>query len=285
MAFAALALASLLFALESRATVASGELRVWFFDIGQGDATFIVTPDGRQILIDGGPDRAVLSKLGEVMPPWDRTLDVVVATHPDADHIGGLAAVLDRYEVARVVWNGDDKDTSVADAFNAARDAEPGAVVELGRRGSVLAFGDVTLTELWPAPSALRDEDANVASIVYRLDYGDTSVLLMGDATEAVEGELTMGTGGTEGAWDVDVLKAGHHGSATSSSYAFLQAVAPEFAIVSCGEDNRYGHPHPAVVDRFLELGAVILRTDLDGDILLTSDGGEPIVRAAPLPF
>lgn len=279
MALAALAVASLLFALESRATVASGELRVWFFDVGQGDATLIVTPDGHQILIDGGPDRAVLSKLGEVMPPWDRTLDAVVATHPDADHIGGLAAVLDRYEVARVVYNGDDKDTSVADAFNAAREAEPGAVVELGRRGSVLAFGDVTLTELWPAPSALRDEDTNVASIVYRLDYGDTSVLLMGDATEAVESQVASSAG------DVDVLKAGHHGSATSSSYAFIQAVSPELAVISCGEDNRYGHPHPAVVDRFLELGAAILRTDLDGDILLTSDGGEPIVRAAPLPF
>lgn len=278
-ALAALAIASLLFALESRATLASGELRVWFFDIGQGDATLIITPDGHQILIDGGPDRAVLAKLGEVMPPWDRTLDAVVATHPDADHIGGLAAVLERYEVSRVVWNGDDKDTAVAAAFDAAREAESGAALEIGRRGRALAFGDVTLTELWPTPEALVDEDTNVASIVYRLDYGDTSVLLMGDATEAVEQQVVSSAG------DVDVLKAGHHGSATSSSYSFVQAVSPETAIVSCGLDNRYGHPHRAVVDRFLGLGARILRTDLDGDVLLTSSGGEPVVRPAPLPF
>lgn len=294
---AALAVASFLFAFESRATVASGELRVWFFDIGQGDATLIITPDGHQILVDGGPDRAVLAKLGEVLPPWDRTLDVVVATHPDADHIGGLAAVLDRYEVARVVSNGDDKDTSVADAFNAAREAEPGAALEIGQRGHTLAFGDVTLTELWPIPEALADEDTNVASIVYRLDYGETSVLLMGDATEAVElammqgreeskeSKESEGSKDKENNFDVDVLKAGHHGSATSSSYPFVQATRPEIVVISSGADNRYGHPHPAVIDRFLDLGSAIWRTDLDGDILLTSNGGAPTVRAAPLPF
>lgn len=289
-ALAALAIASLLFAVESRATVASGELRVWFFDVGQGDATLIITPEGHQILIDGGPDRVVLAKLGEALPPWDRTLDAVIATHPDADHIGGLAAVLGGYEVARVITNGDGKDTSVAAAFESARASEPGASLETGRRGRTLAFGELTLTELWPAEGALADDDANAASIVYRLDYGDTSVLLMGDATEGVEGEITKGTWGADGtegteALDVDVLKVGHHGSATSSSYAFLQEVSPEFAVISCGLENRYGHPHPAVVQRFLDLGVDILRTDLSGDILLTSDGGEPTVRAAPLPF
>jgi competence protein ComEC len=319
-ALACLAVASILFAFESRATGAAGTLRVWFFDVGQGDATFIVTPTGEQILIDGGQDLAVLAKLGQVMPIWDRTIDAVVATHQDADHIGGLAAVLERYDVARIVWNGDEKDTDVAAAFEAARISEPGVAPELGRRGNVLAFGDVTLTELWPDPSALRDEDANAASIVYRLDYGDTSVLLMGDATEEVENKMIQrtegpkepdGPKGTEdavlvlGSWnflsdsadepdgtevkeyflDIDVLKAGHHGSATSTSYAFVWATRPEFAVVSCGEDNRYGHPHPVVLERLAGAGAVVFRTDLDGDVLLTSDGGEPLVRPAPLPF
>ena len=275
----ALVVASLLFALESRTMVAQGALRVWFFDVGQGDATLIMTPTGEQILIDGGPDRALLAKLGEVMLPWDRTLDAVVATHPDADHIGGLAAVLETYEVARAVYNGDTKDTDIAAAFDEAREHEPGAVTEMGRKGTVLAFGDVTLTELWPDASALRDEDANVASIVYRLDYGDTSVLLMGDAPESVEDRLRSVAG------DIDVLRTGHHGSATSSSYRFVESVRPEVAVISCGIDNRYGHPHPVVLDRLSDAGARIWRTDLDGDVLLTSDGGEPFLRSAFLPF
>ena len=275
----ALFVASLLFAFESRAIVADGELRVWFLDVGQGDATFVVMPTGEQILIDGGPNRAVLAKLGEIMPPWDRTIDAVIATHPDADHVGGLASVLERYEVARVITNGDEKETDAARSFFEARDAEYGAVIEIGRRGDSLRFGGVTLSQLWPTPAAVAGDDANAASVAYRLDYGETSVLFMGDAPEEVESNIASFAG------DVDVLKAGHHGSATSSSYAFIQDVRPEFAIISSGEGNRYGHPHPATLQRFLDLGVATFRTDLDGDILLTSDGKEPVMRAAPLPF
>ncbi len=255
------------------------ELRIWFFDIGQGDAIFIETPDGHQILIDGGPDRDILTKLGQVMLPWDRTIDVVVGTHLDADHIGGLAAVLDRYDVRTVVSNGDKKDTSVAAGFIEARDEEADADLVMGRVGLVLRFGDVTLREIWPTETGVQDQDANVGSIVYRLDYGETSVLLTGDATESVEKEIAFDVG------DIDVLKAGHHGSITSSSYDFLSAIDPEFVVISCGENNRYGHPHPVILKRFSDLLVRTFRTDQDGDILLTSGGGEPLIRAAPLPF
>lgn len=275
-----LLIANVLFVAESRAPVfRDGELRVWFFDVGQGDATFIETPDGHQILIDAGRDDAVLAKLGSVMPPWDRTIDVVVATHPDADHLGGLPSVLERYDVARVVSNGDEKDTGVAEAFLEARDAEPGAVLEIGRKGNGFVFGDVTLTELWPTEAAIADEDANVASIVYLLTYGDTTVLLTGDATESVELDILRAAG------DLDVLKAGHHGSRTSSAYEFIRATTPAAAIISSGENNAYGHPHPVILKRFADLGVDVFRTDMDGDVLLTSMGGEPTVVPAPLPF
>lgn len=275
-----LLVANVLFVAESHTQVLrGGELRVWFFDVGQGDATFIETPDGHQILIDAGRDDAVLAKLGSVMPPWDRAIDVVVATHPDADHVGGLASVLERYDVARVVSNGDEKDTDVAAAFLEARDAEPGAVLEIGRKGSALVFGDVTLTELWPTEASIVDEDANVASIVYLLSYGDTTVLLTGDATESVEFDILRSVG------DLDVLKAGHHGSRTSSAYEFIRATTPVVAIISSGENNTYGHPHPAILKRFADLGVGVFRTDEDGDVLLVSDGGEPFVGPAPLPF
>lgn len=255
------------------------ELRVWFFDIGQGDATFIETPDGHQILIDGGPGKSVLTKLGEVMLPWDRTIDVVVATHPDADHIGGLASVLERYEVNTIVSNGDKKTTDIAEGFLVASTAEEGADRVVGRKGMTLSFGEVLLTEVWPTEIGVEDKDANIGSIVYRLDYKDTSILFTGDATEDVEAQIIQGVG------NIDVLKVGHHGSITSSSYEFLASIDPEFSVISCGVDNRYGHPHPLILKRFSDLAVSVFRTDQDGDVLLTSDGGEPVIRSKPLPF
>ncbi len=255
------------------------ELRIWFFDIGQGDSAFIETPDGHQILIDGGPDRDILTKLGQVMLPWDRTIDVVIGTHPDADHIGGLAGVLQQYEVTTIVSNGDKKSTAVAAGFFEARDSEPGATLVTGRLGNSIRFGEVLLTQLWPTEDAVEDPDTNIGSIVYRLDYHDTSVVLMGDATESVEQAIQASVG------EVDVIKLGHHGSVTSSSYDFLQSAHPEEVVISCGVDNRYGHPHPAVISRLWDLGIEIYRTDKDGDLLLTSDGGDPWIHRSPLPF
>lgn len=275
-----LVVASGLYAVESRAVVSRGELRVWFFDVGQGDATLIETPDGHQILVDGGPDDAVLAKLGEVLGPLDRSLDLVLATHPDADHIGGLARVIRDYDVGEVAANGDRKFTATARDFEDASDAETDAERVVVRAGQTWQFGDVTIRAVWPRDDRdVAAEDANASSVVLLVTYSDTSVLLTGDATDEAEAAYAASIP------DVDVLKAAHHGSATSSSYAFLADVTPEIAVVSCGLDNRYGHPHPAILARFDDLGIDVLRTDQDGDILLTSDGGEPTVTPAPLPF
>jgi len=280
-----LVIATILFVRESHVTpvdpfVSSGELRVWFFDVGQGDAILIETPDNRQILVDGGPSQAILSKLGQVLPPWDRSVDAVVLTHPHLDHVAGIVSVLERYDVAAVYDGGALARTGAMDAFEADIIAE-GATIDHIVEGDRFAYGDVTLDVL--APSHPIDgtfpKDPNEASVVLLLTYGDTTILLMGDAPDDVERDILSTVG------DVDVLKVGHHGSRTSSSTEFLDAVAPEFAIISCGIDNSYGHPHPATIQRLDDRGIRIERTDLDGDILLTSTGGEPTAEPSPLPF
>lgn len=280
-----LVVAFALFVQESRQPIVAapepqgGELRVWFLDIGQGDATLIETPNGEQILVDGGPGDAVLTKLGQIMSPLDRTIDAVVATHPDADHISGLIPVLERYDVREVMYNGDVHDTQTTDAFVAAREAEPNAERPTVRVGDVFTFGDVTLTAVWPTDAAVANADTNTGSIVFLLTYGDTSVLLTGDAPEEAEQGFEDAVG------DIDVLKVGHHGSVYSSSVAFLEIARPEIAVISVGAHNRYGHPSPVVMARLDEEGIPYFRTDRDGDILLTSTGGEPTVRPSPLPF
>lgn len=280
-----LVIATILFVRESHATpavpfVSSGELRVWFFDVGQGDSILIETPDHHQILVDGGPSQEVLSKLGQVMPPWDRSIDAIVLTHPHKDHVAGLVSVLERYDVAAVYDGGALSHTGEMDAFESDTVAESAAPNHLVA-GERFVYGDVTLDVL--APTRLIDgaypKDPNEASVVLLLTYRDTTVLLMGDAPDDVERDILPSVG------DVDVLKIGHHGSRTSSSVEFLDDVTPEFAIISCGIDNSYGHPHPATIQRLDDRNVRVERTDLDGDILLSSAGGEPTVEPSPLPF
>jgi len=261
-------------------TASTGELRIWLLDVGQGDAIFIETPGHSQILVDGGPDDAVLVKLGELMPPTDRTLEGLVSTHPDADHVSGLVSVLDRYDVTTIFETGLTKDTKVARAYAEAVMSEA-AERRAVKAGDRFSYDGVEFHVLWP--DARYDgkgvSEPNRAGIVLLVRYGETSVLLTAD-TEAKE-EASYGAR----AGDVDVLKAGHHGSRTSSSRPFLLSVTPEFAVISCGEDNRYGHPHEDVLARFADLGIRVFRTDQHGEILIRSGGGEPTVEPAPLPF
>jgi competence protein ComEC len=242
-----------------------GQLHVWFLDVGQGDAILIQTPDGRQILVDGGPSpSALLDQLGEVMPFWDRTLDLVVLTHGDADHLSGLIPIFDRYKVATVVDTvgpGDKGAESWLAALSAAHIARQPAV-----RGARIDAGATVLTVLSP-----RDGNSGLASnndsLVLRLDYGASSALLTGDAeTEAEQEMLEAGL-----PLRADVLKVGHHGSNASTSANFLAAVQPRLAVISVGADNRFGHPAPELLKRLS--GTEILRTDQCGRIELVTDG------------
>lgn len=241
-------------------------LHVWFLDVGQGDAILIQAPDGRQMLVDGGPSpSALLDQLGEVLPFWDRSLDVVVLTHPDADHVSGLIPLFDRYKVAAVVdaVAPDEKaGESWLAAVSAARVSHQAAM-----RGMRLAAGAVVLTVLSPVDGSAVIDDGNNGSVVLRLDYGENSVLLTGDA----EGDAERAMLSSGFPLRADVLKVGHHGSNASTSPQFLAAVQPLLAVISVGKDNHFGHPAPGLLQR-LE-GVETLRTDEHGRIELVSDG------------
>src|SRR3989344_3421744 len=253
-------------------------LRVSFLDIGQGDAIFIDAPSGRQVLIDGGKGSAVLRQLASVMPWYDKTIDIVVGTHPDQDHIGGLVEVLRRYTVPLVVKSST-LDTEGADykAFEKAIEDERdvrvleavrGEVIDLGSTGSPQA-ANVYLEILFPDRN-LSVVETNTGSIIIRLVYGDTAFMLTGDSPDEIENYLVSLDGGK---LKSNVLKAGHHGSKTSSSPVFLGYVAPEFAVFSRGCDNSYGHPAPETVATFARFQIPTLDTCLEGTITFVSDG------------
>jgi len=247
-----------------------GELIVAFLDVGQGDAIYIEAPNGNQILIDGGPPSgAVLRALGKVMPFWDRTLDLVLATHPDQDHVGGLPAIIDRLHVGEVVTTENTSGTGAYKAFEKAL-FEKHTTRMLARAGERFILDNgIVLEILFPDRNA-SGWDTNTASIVARLSYGDESFLFSGDSPQSVEKYIV----GERGAHlHSSVLKLGHHGSRTSSSKIFLSAVSPEYAVISAGKDNKYGHPHKEVIDLLTELKIPTFSTIEQGTIIFKTDG------------
>lgn len=256
-------------------------LRVTFFDVGQGDCTLIQTPGGRNVLIDAGgryeSGTAVGSDIGQriILPALRRAgvkrLDLVVLTHPHEDHAGGLPSVFTSLPVG--LWM-DSGQIHAAPGYHGAhlvaRDKH--IPFRLGRTGDTIDLEPgVRLEVLAPSRPLLYGtrDDLNNNSIVCRLQYGETAFLLAGDSEFEEEArELSVPSD-----LKADVLKAGHHGSATSSSPRFLKAVSPRWAIVSCGRHNRYGHPNPGTIERLHEAGARVFRTDLDGGIVAQSDG------------
>jgi competence protein ComEC len=251
-----------------------GVLTVAFLNIGQGDAIFIEGPTGNQMLIDGGPGRGVLREMAGMLPFYDRSINVVLATHPDADHIGGLPDVLKKYKTEAYLDSGVEADTGMykeIESLVASRErsgkiksieVRQGMVVDLG--------GGATLEILFPVidPEGM---ETNTASIVARLVYGESEFLLTGDSPTSIEDYLLNYLGPKY--LDVDVLKAGHHGSRTSTSPEFVAATSPDYTVISLGRDNKYGHPHQEVLDTLTNFGTKILRTDLDGRIVFESDG------------
>lgn len=238
-------------------------LHVYFLDVGQGDAILLRAPDGRQVLVDGGPSpAALLDELGALMPFGDRSLDLVVLTHPDADHMTGLLTLPERYRVAALLIpdGAAAYPASWADAL-----ADDRGELTVAQRGMQIKLDTLQITVLHAPDSTAADD--NNASLVLRLDYGTTSLLLTGDAEQMTEQAL-LDAGAPLRA---DVLKVAHHGSASSTTAAFLAAVQPRLAVIQVGADNRFGHPHPDVLAR---LAAVeVLRTDLNGRIEVISDG------------
>jgi competence protein ComEC len=250
-----------------------GKLHVTFLDVGQGDAIFIQTPSGKQILIDGGPSETqVLSELGRQMPFWDRTLDLVILTHPDSDHVNGLVPVLERYRVDTVIHRQIEMESETYTYWLALVEAEGAAVYE-GQAGLSLTL-DEGLEMLVLHPGARAWESANDNSVVTRLTYGEASLLLPGDIEAGVEKELVR-----DGApLASTILKAAHHGSCSSTTQAFLEAVDPEAVVISVGADNRFGHPCDEVLERLGHLP--VYRTDEHGAVEIVSDGTRMWVEA-----
>ncbi|MEK7596405.1 MAG: ComEC/Rec2 family competence protein [Patescibacteria group bacterium] len=250
-------------------------LTVAFLNVGQGDAILIDTPGDQQILIDGGPNRRVLAEISKIMPFYDRSIDVVIATHPDSDHIGGLPEVLSRYDVNFFIEPGVESTNVVGKELEKIIEEKKLKKV-LARRGMKFVLSDnAYLLILFPDRDVSR-MDTNDASIVAKLVYGNTSFLFTGDSPQKMENYLVSID---KENLDIDVLKAGHHGSKTSSSESFIGYASPEYAIISAGKNNRYGHPHQEILERLRVAGAVILRTDLDGRLIFKSDGRNLAVK------
>lgn len=247
-------------------------MTVAFLDVGQGDAIFIEAPNGNTVLIDGGPNRSLLRSLGGVLPFYRRSVDLIINTNPDADHYAGFIDLLERYHVGMELEAGTLSKTPTYETFENSLDqhgvehmnAEKGMKITLDSKYGVYLY------ILYPDqdPTNLSSNDG---SIVAKLVYASTTVMLQGDATEKVEKHLLS----IKEDVDADILKVGHHGSRTSTSDEYVKAVSPEYAIISAGFNNRYGHPHAETLDTLNKYNVQIKKTMDRGTIVFKSDGRE----------
>ncbi len=252
---------------------AKENLEVVFLDVGQGDAIFIKTPSGKDVLIDGGPDSSVIEALGRHMPFYDRHIDTMILTHPHSDHVAGLVEVLKRFEVGEIWYTG--AVHTSPDYMAWLREVEnEEAVLKIIEQPEIFDIGEnVSLQILYPQESFSGKiiEELNNSSIVAKLSYGKIDFLLTGDAESEVEEKL-IASGEDLSA---EILKVGHHGSLSSTGQEFLNFVDPQFAVIQVGEDNAFGHPAYRTIRNLEKAGIKIFRTDWYGDIVLSTDGTE----------
>ncbi len=278
--FTALALVAAIVVWAAALTRPDGNMEVVFADVGQGDMTIISTPSGHTIVVDGGPDpERAIQVLDAHTPFWNRRVSLVILSHPHSDHVTGLNEVMRRYDVQRILELRSEYESADYAAWIRLSDSE-GARILRARPGMRVSFKDGVEAQILHPPDSSLDStgaDVNDASVVVRVVYGNASFLLTGDI--AAEGERWLIRSGQT--VDSDVLKVAHHGSKTSSSEAFLDAVSPRAAIISAGRDNRFGHPDPEIVQRLEELESqpMIFRTYENGSIAFETDGGAISVK------
>lgn len=239
-------------------------------DVGQGDALFVESPTGIQVLIDSGPPRKILSQLLRVMPAYDRSLDAIIISHPDQDHIGGFSDVLKTYKVGKVFYSGTLTDSKT---YQNLEDEIKNQNIPniLARRGMRLNLGGGAVIDILFPDQDVSAWETNEGSVVAKLSYGKTSMMLTGDAP--IKTEKIILAENPPQILKSDILKLGHHGSRTSTFSEFLQTVSPEYALISVSKDNNYGHPHQDVLNLLNQIGAKIFRTDQQGMVILKSDG------------
>lgn len=264
-----------------------------FCDVGQGDAAYIRFPDGRDMVVDGGPNNSILNCLGRHMPFWDRTIDLVALSHPQADHMNGLVAVTERYSIGHMLRSAVSNTSEGFTQFE-KHVAKKNIPVTYMSSGDVITIGDTSLSFLWPSSQQIAkasaasmahqqtaktptDErvlgaqtgDLNDYSLVFGLRYGSFDVLFPGDADSHVEGSYT---GAPLADKVVEVLKVPHHGSKTGMTDEFIDWVHPQLSVISVGK-NSYGHPSAQALEMLRRVGSKVYRTDKSGDIEIISDG------------
>lgn len=272
---AALAAATILVWSAVLAEDRGGILTVAFLNVGQGDAIFIDAPNGNQVLLDGGPDKTVLRELSAVMPFYDRSLDMAIMSHPNLDHLGGLVETLKRYRVDAAMDSG--ASHSIGEYAEWERLIRDNDIKYLrGYDGMRFHLADgVYLDVLSPESGAsLQGKNVNDVMLTARLVYGENSFLLTGDMERVLEYKLV--DGGDQ--LNSTVLKVGHHGSRTSSSEYFLNAVNPQYAVIQVGKNNNYGHPNQEILNRLQAAGIDVLRNDIDGRVIFKSNGHDLIL-------
>lgn len=240
------------------------DFRVIFLDVGQGDA-ILISDGSYQMLIDGGRDgKLLLNKLGKYIPFWDRNIEVMLATHPDQDHIAGLINILNSYNVKTVIKTEDQSDTQTFKRFQNDVANEKAENIE-AKRDTIIKFpSGAEVKIIYPLSEIgdIQDSQSNSGSVVIKINYGENSFLLTGDFPKDRENEILNFDIGSK------VLKVAHHGSKYSTGAEFLEKVNPTNAVISVGKDNSYGHPNEEILNLLKEKNINVLRTDEKGDII-----------------
>lgn len=247
--------------------VTQKQLKVSFIDVGQGDSELIQSPNGKTMLIDAGTNDTGINVINYLKQHKIKKIDVLVATHPHEDHIGGMDNVIEDFNVGKIYMPKVTTTTkSFKDVLNAIK--KKGLKITIPAAGSSISFDNSVKTQVL-APNSSKYENLNNYSIVIKMTYGEKSFLFEGDAQAESEAEMIKKGYNLRS----DVLKVGHHGSESSTSPNFLKKVSPKYAVISCGKNNDYGHPHKITLQKLTAAKVQIFRTDLQGTIVITSDG------------
>lgn len=263
-------------ALFSRPQAVSDQLKVYFLNVGQGDAEYIKTPSGQDILIDGGPDNSVLNELGKVMDFGDREISLVVLSHPHADHLTGLVEVLKRYKVDEIWESGVAYSSATYDSWKAEIKNKK-ISDKLVQAGGSKNFGDVKVSVLYPLSLEKNRnvDNLNNSSVVAELQYYSFSVLFTGDLEKNAQQQIY------DKLHAVTVLKAAHHGSANGIDDNLLEVTRPSIAVIEVGAKNTYGHPASSAINLLKKYAVRIFRTDQNGTIEIDSNGQAYTLKSA----